>query len=179
MKKQKKILSIIIFSVFTIATVSVGLAAGHYRFSCDLYENKIGPKPSDTEASGTILFQFDELKQELIYQLQVEKIQGVYMAHIHIGAHNKEGLLAAWLYPPRQQNLAKRSIQEELNGTLAEGVIRQRDLKNGLQLGYVIESLRNGNAYVNIHTQNYVMGELRGQVTTDKYVDLMQEEPGC
>ena len=179
MKKQKIIMIITIFSVFTIATFSIGLAAGHYRFSCDLYENKVGPKPSETEASGTILFHFDELKQELIYQLRVEKIQDVYMAHIHMGASNKEGLMAAWLYPPRQYNSAKRTIEGEFNGTLAEGVIRQDDLENGLLLEDLTESLRNGNAYVNIHTKKYIMGELRGQVVTDKYVGLRQKEPGC
>lgn len=179
MKKQKIIMIITIFSVFNITTFSIGLAAGHYRFSCDLYENKVGPKPSETEASGTILFHFDELKQELIYQLRVEKIQDVYMAHIHMGASNKEGLMAAWLYPPRQHNSAKRTIEGEFNGTLAEGVIRQGDLENGLLLKDLTESLRNGNAYVNIHTKKYIMGELRGQVETDKYVGLRQKEPGC
>jgi hypothetical protein len=179
MKKQKKILAMFMFCVFTIATASAGLAAGHYRFSCDLYESKVGPKPSDTVASGTILFHFDELSQELIYQLRVEKIEGVYMAHIHMGASNKEGLLAAWLYPPRQHNSAKRTIEEEFNGTLAEGVIRQEDLRDGLVLEDLIESLRSGNAYVNIHTRNFIMGELRGQVETDQYVGLRDEDPGC
>ena len=96
-----------------------------------------------------------------------------------MGESNKEGLLAAWLYPLRPHNSVKRTIEEELNGTLAEGIIRQRDLKNGLQIEDLIESLRNGNAYVNIHTKNHIMGELRGQVETDNYVGLMQEEPGC
>src|SRR5210317_2125181 len=100
MKKQKEILTIIMFCVFTMATVSAGLAAGHYRFSCNLYENKVGPKPANTEASGIVLFQLDEIKQEIVYQLRVEKIQDVYMAHLHMGASNKEGLLAVWLYPP-------------------------------------------------------------------------------
>ena len=179
MKKQKMILILTILIAFTITTVSIGLATGHYRFSCDLYENKVGPKPSETEASGTILFHFDEIKQELIYQLRVEKIQDAYMAHIHMGASDKEGLMAAWLYPPRQHNSAKRTIEEEFNGTLAEGVITQDDLEDGLLLGDLIESLRNGNAYVNIHTKKYIMGELRGQVDTEKYVNLVQQEPGC
>lgn len=179
MKKQKMILAMIMFCVFTIATASAGLAAGHYRFSCDLYENKVGPKPAKTEASGFVLFHLDEIKQEIVYQLRVEQINDVYMAHLHMGAPNKEGLLAVWLYPPRKHNQANRIIEEELNGTLAEGVIRQEDLRDGLVLEDLVESLRSGNAYVNIHTRNFIMGELRGQVETDQYVGLRDEDPGC
>jgi hypothetical protein len=179
MKKVKSILIIIMFCGFTVATISAGLASGHYRFACDLYENNVGPKPSKTEASGTVLFQFDEIKQEIVYQLRVEKIQDVYMAHLHMGASNQEGLLAVWLYPPRKHNSAKRTIKEEFNGTLAEGVIKQEDLKDGLALEDLIESLRRGNAYVNVHTRNFIMGELRGQVETDQYVGLREEDPGC
>ena len=112
MKKVKSILIIIMFCAFTFATVSAGLAAGHYRFACDLYDNNVGPTPSKTEASGVVLFLFDEIKQEIVYQLRVEKIQGAYMAHLHMGAPNKEGLLAVWLYPPRKHNSAKGTIKD-------------------------------------------------------------------
>lgn len=178
MKKQKETLTIIMFCVFTIATVSAG-ATEHYRFACKLNESSVGPKPADTEATGMVLFQLDEIKQEIVYQLQVEKIQDVYMAHLHMGALDEEGLLAVWLYPPQNHKSAKRTIKGEFNGTLAEGVIKQEDLKGGIVLDDLIESLRNGNAYVNIHTRNFIMGELRGQVETKQYVGLREDEPGC
>ena len=180
MKKPKEILTVIMFCIFAIATVSTALAGGHYRFSCNLYESKVGPKPARTEATGVVLFHHDESKQEISYQLRVKKIQGVYMAHLHIGELDKEGPLAAWLYPLREYDQAnRRVIEEELNGTLADGVIRQEDLKNDLALEDLIESLRSGDAYVNVHTKNFIMGELRGQVNTDRFVGLLDEEPGC
>ena len=178
MKKQKRILTIIMFCVFIIGTTSVG-AGEHYRFACELNDSTIGPKPANTEATGRVLFQLDEIKQEIVYQLQVEKIQDVYMAHLHIGPSDKEGLVAVWLYPPQNNKTAQHIIEGEFNGTLTEGVIRQEDLKHGIVLGDLIESLRDGNAYVNIHTRNFIMGELRGQVETNQYVGLRENDPGC
>lgn len=92
---------------------------------------------------------------------------------------DKEGLLAVCLYPrPGSTTQKKCTIEEEFNGTLAEGVIRKEDLKDGI-VGDLTQSLRSWNAYVNVHTRNCIMGELRGQVEIDQYVELRDEDPRC
>lgn len=57
-------------------------------------------------------------------------------------------------------------------------MIRKEDVKDGI-VGDLIQSLRSGNAYVNVDTRNCIMGELRGQVEIDQYGELRAEDPRC
>ena len=175
-KRKKWIGNIIMFCVFFI-TIASAVSAAENTFICDLEVNKIGPKPADTQANGSAVFYFDESKHELTYKLMVEKIQDVSMAHLHIGPAGKEGQLAVWLYPPPGESRADRKIEGEFNGTLADGVIRPEDLKDGVSFNELIESLTNGNAYVNIHTEKFVMGAVRGQIYSDRIASRMEANP--
>jgi hypothetical protein len=70
----------------------------------------------------------------------------------------------AWLYPsgPPAQLIPGRS-----NGVLAEGVITADNLVNALAgqpLEALLEAIRAGNAYVNVHTSQFPPGEVRGQI---------------
>jgi hypothetical protein len=163
MKGVNRQIVIVMFCIFLITLVSGALAADN-MFVCDLAKCKIGPKPSDTDATGNVVFYLDKNKNELSYKLMVEKIKDTYMAHLHLGSSDKEGIIAAWLYPSQDHGYGKRIIEGEYSGILADGVIRQEDLENGITFEQLIESLRAGNAYVNVHTQKFVMGAIRGQV---------------
>ena len=176
MLKVNRKLTIFMFCIFFATIASVGAATDNI-FICDLESNTIGPKPADTEANGSAIFLFDENKQELTYKLLVEKIEDAYMAHLHIGPADKEGLLAVWLYPLPGHKPAKRTIEGQFNGTLAEGVIGTEDLENGVTYEELIESLRNDNAYVNVHTEKFVMGEIRGQVHSQQYSSHIERMP--
>ena len=176
MLKVEKKLTIIMFCIFFVSLATAGAAAQN-MFVCKLETNKIGPKPADTEANGSVIFYLDESKQELTYKLLVEKIQDAYMAHLHIGPSDKEGQVAVWLYPIQDNGQASRTIEGEFNGTLADGVIRPEDLKSGITFEEVIESLNNGNAYVNVHTKKFFMGAIRGQVYSQEFASHMEENP--
>lgn len=175
MLKVKRVITGIMFCVFFISIVCA-VAAAENMFVCDLGVNKIGPKPADTEAQGNVVFYLDESKQELTYKLMVEKIQDVYMAHLHIGPAGKEGQTVAWLYPLPGDVPADRTIKGEFNGILAEGVIRPEDLKNGITIEELLESLTKGNAYVNVHTEKFYMGAIRGQVYSEEFASRMMDE---
>jgi len=154
---------IILSAIFFISLISAG-AAGECQFSCNLSCNQIGPHPADTDAKGTITFQLDESRQEITYKLNLQDIEDVYMAHLHIGPSNKQGPIAVWLYPLHDHDNAQRCIEGEFNGTLAEGAIRPENLDEGIDFNELIKAMRDGNAYVNVHTKNYIPGEIRGQV---------------
>lgn len=154
---------IILICIFFISLISAG-TAGECLFSCNLSCNTIGPKPADTEARGNATFQLDESRQKIIYKLNLQNIEDVYMAHLHIGPSNKQGPIAVWLYPAQDHDNAQRCIEGEFDGTLAEGVISQEDLDEGIEFNDLVKAMRDGNAYVNVHTKNFVPGEIRGQV---------------
>lgn len=151
------------FCMLFVGFVSVG-AAANSQFVSPLKCNKLGPKPADSEAEGRVVFHLDESKKELAYTIQVDGIKDAYMAHLHFGPEGKEGHIAAWLYPAENHDSPDRKIAGEFIGTLAEGVIRPKDLKHGITFAELVETMHNGDAYVSIHTTKYVMGALRGQV---------------
>jgi hypothetical protein len=160
MIKLNRKLTISLLSFFLVASTPAGPKAV-FHFVCGLECNKIGPKPAYTLAKGDVVFLLDKSKQEITYKLQVTKIRDVYMAHLHIGPCDKQGPMAVWLYPT---NSAKRTIEGEFTGILAKGIIRAGDLEEGITFKDLIESMRNGNTYVNVHSKKYIPGELRGQV---------------
>ena len=176
MVKGKRELAVIMFCIFLITLVSAGAAADN-MFVCDLLSNNVGPKPANTEANGRVTFYLDENKQEITYKLLVEKINDVYMAHLHIGPSGKQGPIAVWLYPFKDHDSTGRMIEGELNGILAEGLIRPEDLEDGIAFTDLIESIRYDYAYVNVHTKEYITGEIRGQVHAQGSASQREENP--
>ena len=165
----------LLFFLLLIVFVSTGQAA-HNQFLCDLSVNKVGPKPANTKANGNVTFLLDEEKKQLSYKILVEDIENVYMVHLHMGPSNKEGIIATWLYPVDDHNSENRAIKGKFTGTLAEGVIMQEDLKHGITFEEIVESLSKGNAYVNVHTEKFIMGAIRGQVYSQEFAGIMEQK---
>ena len=74
------------------------------------------------------------------------------------------GGIVVWLYPsaPPLQLIPGRS-----QGVLAEGDITAANLTGALagqELADLVEQIRAGNTYVNVHTTQFPPGEIRGQV---------------
>ena len=169
-----KKLTIFMFCILGSTLISAAWAED-YRFSGELTCSKMGPRyPDNTDATGKVFFQLDEKKQELTYKLFVEKIEDAYMAHLHAGpcptqGHVEKGKfkqlpIAVWLYPPTDHDAPGSCIEEEFTGTLAEGVIKPEDLEINIKFSELIEAMRNGNAYTNVHTKKYITGEICGQI---------------
>jgi hypothetical protein len=53
-----------------------------------------------------------------------------------------------------------------VNGTLVEGVAMAGDVSGPLagDLDALVEAMRSGNTYVNVHTVRFRPGEIRGQI---------------
>lgn len=155
---------------------------GHDQFVCDLIVSKVGPKPANTLAKGNVIFFVDKDNKELLYKIQVKDIQDVYMTHLHMGPANKEGIIAAWLYPVGDHDSENRTIEGKFTGVLAEGTLKQEDIRHGITFEELIESLSNGHAYVNVHTKKFVMGAIRGQVYPQEFarsMDGTESDSGC
>lgn len=120
--------------------------------------------PVETMATGQTIFKLNKDRTELRYKLIVANIDGVSMAHIHLGEPEENGGVVVWLYPDSPPPVP---IEGTTNGILAEGVITAGDLRGdlaGQSLEALLEEMIAGGAYVNVHTAEHGGGEIRGQI---------------
>ena len=104
--------------------------------------------PVNTQATGMAQFQLSSDGKEINYDLTATNLQGFMMAHIHQGKAGENGQPVAPL-------------------SMGKGKITSSDLKGplaGKQISDLVDLMKNGGAYVNIHTQQNQNGEIRGQI---------------
>jgi hypothetical protein len=130
-----------------------------------------------TRARGSAVFQLSEDGTELSYKLIVANIENVFQAHIHRGAFGANGPIVVWLFPDTDPEVGPRG-QGRLDGVIAKGTITAANFQNvlaGQPMSTLIADLKNGNAYVNVHTDDgidptntgpgdFPGGEVRGQI---------------
>jgi hypothetical protein len=118
-----------------------------------------------TGAQGQATFKLSDDGSSITYKLNVANIENVTQAHIHLGAVGVAGPIVVWLYPSAPPATL---IPGRTNGNLAEGTITAANLVGdalaGQPLSALIDQIRAGNAYVNVHTSQYPPGEIRGQL---------------
>jgi len=132
---------------------------------------------NDSAARGSAVFQLNADGTELEYQLMVANIENAFMAHIHRAAKGVNGGIVVWLYPSTATTPGPVA-GGRLDGVIAKGTITAGNLVGSLAgqpLSALINELKAGNAYVNVHTNDGVAptntgpgdfpgGEIRGQI---------------
>lgn len=155
-------LSILAFLAILAAT-PFALAASNRNFNAHLVGDQENP-PVDTQAQGQAIFKLSKDGQTLHYKLIAANLENITQAHIHLGAIGVNGPVVVWLYPANPPPVL---IPGTFNGVLAEGDISAANLVGplaGQQLSDLIDEMEAGNTYVNIHTTQQPMGEIRGQI---------------
>jgi len=104
--------------------------------------------PVNTQATGNVQFQLSSDGKEINYDLTTTNLNGFMMAHIHKGKSGENGPPIAAL------QMGKGKItSSDLQGPLA-----------GKQMSDLVDLMKNGQSYANIHTQQNQNGEIRGQI---------------
>lgn len=114
--------------------------------------------PVETNAQGEATFSFDDDLDSLDFKLNVANIDDVVAAHIHCAPEGVNGPVGVTLFSGGPVSP---------NGTLAEGTVAEPDDGNGCgweDMADVQRAMKNGYAYVNVHTVEHPPGEIRGQV---------------
>jgi hypothetical protein len=89
------------------------------------------------------------------FSIQVNGITAVTGAHIHSGAAGANG--------PVRVTLFGGPTTGDLTGSLAQGTFRASDV-TGISFDDLLNEMRNGSAYVNVHTTAAPDGLIRGQI---------------
>ncbi len=116
----------------------------------------------NSPATGMATFQLSKTGKSLMYTLSVKDIEDVKMAHIHMGEPGQDGKPVAPL-----KISATAMKPGKANGIIAKGVITSASLigeLKGKTISDLVEAIRAGKTYVNVHTAAHPGGEIRGTI---------------
>ena len=157
-------------AAFTLAAVPA--QAAEPTFTAELTGSANVPDPIKTPASGLLELTLSANGQSIGYVLTVKDIENAAEGDIHLGPAIANGPLVVKLFHAGTPKKGKFS------GVLAQGKFDASDLTGamtGASINDLLEEIRAGNAYVNVHTNDgmnppnsgpgdYRLGEIRGQI---------------
>lgn len=116
--------------------------------------------PVKTKAGGNARFDLGPDGNSVKYMIDVKNIQNANAAHIHVGKKGENGGPVVGLFagPAKKGNFS---------GTLAEGQFTADNFLGTLKgkpMSALVDMIKAGNAYVNVHTDQNPNGEIRGQI---------------
>jgi hypothetical protein len=168
---QKNTLAIIavLAAVLSVSTFSIVLNSAKVQaqegqtFSASL-SGKDEVPPTESNSTGTAKFQVDENSSQVSYWVNVTGIKKINQAHIHNGTEGQNGDIVV--------TLTKNKSAKGNDGTPNigfSGNITKDDLQGPLkdkELTDLVSLMSDGNAYVNVHTDKYPDGAIRGQISS-------------
>jgi hypothetical protein len=158
---MKRLSLSIALTVFALLALVGGVFAAQNNFRGHLSGGAIVPLQSETLAQGQALFKLSEDGQSISYKLNVANIDHVFMAHIHqFAGVGQNGPIIVWLYP--SPTPGPGAPTGRVDGTLVEGTFGPDDLVGGFTWDQLLDMLRSGDTYVNVHTSENPAGEING-----------------
>jgi hypothetical protein len=172
MKTSRNVLVFFIVTILVIGSTSTSLAKGERRLFFALATGSQEVPPRDTQAVGAAAFALSKDGDSLRYILGVKKIHNVVQAHIHLGRPGENGPVVAFLFGPVPPGGGP------ISGMIAKGTITEANLIGplaGHSLDDLVQEMKNGNTYVNVHTNDgidppntgpgdFPGGEVRGPI---------------
>lgn len=157
-----------------LALAAIPSQAQETAFSAKLTGASELPEPIASKAEGEIKLVVSADGKSISYRLTVKDIRNPAGADIHLGPDSANGPLVVKLFPASGASGKKG----DFSGVLAEGSFTAADLigpLKGAPLSDLIDEIRAGNTYTNIHTNDgaepvnsgpgdYARGEIRGQI---------------
>jgi hypothetical protein len=163
----------------SLATAALALAANpvqaeDLQFGAKLDGAAQLPEPTRSKATGDFKLTVQDGGKKISYTLTVTDLANASNAELHLGGPSMNGPGVVKLFPTRGAAARKGAF----SGVLAEGTITSADLLGpmlGSPLSDLVEQMRDGTAYVNVHTNDgvdppesgpgdYRKGEIRGQI---------------
>ena len=149
------------------------------------------PTPADSHAQGQAIMQIAPNGDSFDYKLIVSNIDNVVQAHIHCAPAGVNGPIVVWFYPSKTATGALTGPTGRQDGVLIEDTIAPANVRTftanaannaacpvatpgAPTFAEILDKMRSGNAYVNVHTNDGVAptnsgpgdfpgGEVRGQ----------------
>ena len=155
------------------ACLALPAQAADSVFTANMDGAQCVPDAIKTPATGTVELRVSADGKTINYKITLDKLLNPSHSDLHIGGAGQNGQPVVKLWP-RGTATAKRG---EFSGVLVEGSIDAGDFigpMTGSPMADLVEEIRAGNTYVNVHTYDgvdppysgpgdYRVGEIRGQ----------------
>jgi CHRD domain-containing protein len=117
--------------------------------------------PNDSNANAWAKFQSVSNGSQIAYWVSISGLQNITGAHLHDGIKGQNGDIVAVLS-------GNKSADAEGNATISlTGNITKNDLQGplkGKEISDLISQMRNASIYVNVQTDEFKDGAIRGQI---------------
>ena len=157
-----------------VVVAAAATAGDHARLDTRLSGYEEVPAIS-TDAGGTFRAAILHGGRAIAYELRYDDLTGnVLQAHIHLGQRGVNGGITAFLCsnlgngpagtqacPPPPARITGTITAEQVVGLPAQGIAAG-------ELDELVDALRAGVAYANVHSQTFQGGEIRGQIGGDR-----------
>ena len=173
---RKRWWAVLALAALAVSAAAAAVAANESNFGTHL-KGQFEVPFRDTDAQGQAIFRVADDGASIDYKLIASNIDNAFMAHIHMAPSGVNGSIVVWLYPSTAPVPGPLGSGRH-DGVLAEGTITAADLVGplaGHPLSDLLAAIADGNAYVNVHTNDGVDGvntgpgdfpggEVRGQL---------------
>ena len=168
---QKNTLAIIavLAAVLSVSTFSIVLNSAKVQaqegqtFSASL-SGKDEVPPTESNSTGTAKFQVDENSSQVSYWVNVTGIKKINQAHIHNGTEGQNGDIVVTLTKDKSAKGNESPPNIGFSGNITKddlhGPLKDKELTD------LVSLMSDGNAYVNVHTDKYPDGAIRGQISS-------------
>lgn len=146
-------------ALFSAGCEEDGIGSDEEQFTATLNGQNERPNAVTTSATGTANFTVND-DGTVDFRVDVNNLTGVTGAHIHgpAGVNENAGVLV-----PLPLTAAGTGT---VNGTLSQGSFSsaQINANANLTMDALLQLMRTGQTYVNVHTSTNKAGEIRGQI---------------
>ena len=151
-------IAVILGSAAAISSLSnTSIAFAKHELVANLSGQEEVP-PVDTQATGMAEFTPVMPNNETVdFNVNATNIQGVTAGHIHQAAQGQNGEVVVPLF---NYDTPQNMVSE--NGTISADMLTGP--MEGKTIAELITAMKDGNTYVNIHTEQNPNGEIRGQI---------------
>ena len=150
--------------VATTVTV-LNLASVQGQQGVQSFSAALSGSANKSNSTGTAKFLVNENNSQISYWINVTGIKKINQAHVHNGTTGQDGDIVVSLLSNSKSAKGNATPPKiGFNGNITKGDLRGP--MQGKDIPDLISLMGNGSAYVNIHTDKYPKGAIRGEISS-------------